>query len=82
MQLTGNDLGYYHSLLSLSEHNKGAVILYLLPYLINPPRGKNIGKRSIREKQKAFFLHVELRNDLHDAVQRRRNICATEGTTL
>ena len=58
------------------------MILYLLPYLINPPRAKNIGKRSIREKQEAFFVHVEPPNDLHDAVQRQRIICATVGTTL
>lgn len=74
-RLTGDDSGYYHALSSLAQHNKDAV-LYLLPYLIKPPRGSlGEGKISIREKQESFLIHAQTAADIDRALERQRQIC-------
>lgn len=81
--LSGEDLGYYHALPSLAQHNKDAVLLYLLPYLIKPPRGRvGADKTSIREKQEAFFIHANTAADIDGALERQRQICAASNTSL
>ncbi|XP_034936582.1 uncharacterized protein [Chelonus insularis] len=82
--LNGDDLGFFKALPSLAQHNKDAVLLYLLPYIIKPSR-KHIGAEkllSIREKQESFFIHVQTAADIDAALDNQRQICNNSNTTL
>lgn len=85
-ELDVDDLGYHRALPALAQHNKDAVLLYLLPYLLKLRRtrqGKPAAEKiSIREKQEAFFIHTESAADIDRALKRQRQICTAANVPL
>ncbi|XP_015125923.1 uncharacterized protein LOC107047642, partial [Diachasma alloeum] len=82
--IKGEDLGFKTALPSLAQHNKDALLFYLLPYLIKPPRRGAEGEKSltVKEKQAAFILHVETAADIEGALNTQRKVCGDSNTTL
>lgn len=76
--LTLADRGLLEALPNLLAHNQDAVIIYLLPYLVqlSPPkpiRGQRNVKLSIPERREYFLVHAETAADVEASLNRRRN---------